>query len=181
MTASASSQAAPASSSRTAAAAAVSRGAGAAASLPGGHELRVRGVQVPDPVQPRGRPVLQLGGVRVAGPDEIPPDVSPAVQVDQAVRLLPGGLVNGVEVAGDHQPPRPAIVIRGELPGLLVDAGVAGQDRPGPGGVHDEAGGVRAEEHPQPPFRRAVALARGQDPPRRLVGVQVPRAPATAP
>ena len=101
----------------------------------------------------------------------------PAVQVHQAVGLLPGRLVNGVEVAGDHQPPRPAAVIRGELAGVLVDAGVAGQDRPGPAGVHHEAGGIRAQEHPQPPFRRAVSLARGQDPPRRLVGVQVPRSP----
>ena len=36
--------------------------------LPGGRELVVSTVQVPDPVQPRLRPVRQLGGVRVPGP-----------------------------------------------------------------------------------------------------------------
>src|ERR1022692_1212267 len=105
----------------------------------------------------------------------------PAVKIDQAVGLLPGGLVNGVEVAGDDQLPRPFILIRGELPGFPVDAGVPGQDRPGPRGVHHEAGGVRAQEHPQPPLRRAVPLAGGEDPPRRLVRMQVPGAPRPPP
>ena len=35
-----------------------------------------------------------------------------------------------------------------ELPGLLVDAGVPGQHLPGPAGVHHEAHGVGADEHP---------------------------------
>ena len=73
--------------------------------------------------------------------------------------FLPGGLVHLVEIAGDHQPPRPAVPVVRELPGLLVDAGVPGQHLPGPGRVHDEADGVRAEEHPQPPFRRAAPRA----------------------
>ncbi len=81
-------------------------------------------------------------------------------------------------VAGDDQLPRPAVWSgRGQLPGLLIDPGVAGQHRPGTGGVHHEAGGVRAQEHPQPPPRRAASLARGEHVPGGLIGVQVPRGP----
>jgi hypothetical protein len=60
----------------------------------------------------------------------MPSHVSPAKQADQAVRLLPGGLADLVEVAGDDQAARPAVLIRGELPGLLIDADVTGQNRP---------------------------------------------------
>ena len=101
----------------------------------------------------------------------------PAVQVDQAVGLLACRLVNGVEVAGDRQPPRPAVLAGGELAGLLVNAGVGRQHRPGPRRVHDEARGVRADEDPQPPFRRAIPVARGKHAPGGLVGVQVPGVP----
>ena len=90
------------------------------------------GVQVPDPFQPRVRPVPQLLRIRVPGPDKVPSHVSPAKEVHQAVRLLPRGLVHLVKIAGDHQAARPAVLIAGELPGLLVDARVAGQHRPGP-------------------------------------------------
>ena len=51
-----------------------------------------------------------------------------------------------------------------ELPGLLIDAGVTGQHLPGTGGIHDEAAGVRADETPQPPFRRAAAVGAGRTP-----------------
>ena len=112
-------------------------------------QLLVRGVQVLDALQPRGGPVRQLGRIRVPGPDEVPADVGPAKQVDQAVCLLPGGGVHGVEVAGDDQLPRPAAWPgHGELPGLLVDPGVASQHRPGAGGIHHEAGGVRGRGTP---------------------------------
>jgi len=43
-----------------------------------------------------------------------------AVQVHQAVGLLPGRGADRVEIAGDHKPPRPVPVI-GQLPCLLVD------------------------------------------------------------
>ena len=64
-----------------------------------------------------------------------------------------------------------------QLAGCLVDPGVAGQHGAGARGVHDEAGGISAGEDPQPPPGRAVPVARREDPPGRLVGVQVPRAP----
>ena len=115
-------------------------------------------VKVPDPVQPGVRPVLQLHRIRVPGPDEMPPDMSSAVEIDQAVRLLPRGLVHLVKIAGDHQPARPAVLTRRELPGLLIDPGMAGQDGTGAGRVHDEANGVRADEHPEPPACRAVPV-----------------------
>ena len=150
---------------------------GCGGGVPRGRELLVGGVQALDPLQPCSGPVRQLGGVRVPGPHEIPADMRPAVQVHQAVGLLPGGLVNGVEVTGNHQAPRPAVLVRSELAGVLVDAGVAGQDRPGPRRVHDEADGVRAEEHPQPPLRRPGPVPRREHPPRRLIRVQVPGAP----
>jgi len=54
----------------------------------------------------------------------------PAEEIDQAVRLLPRGLVNSVELAGDHQPPRPAVPAVGELPGLPVDPGVRASTAP---------------------------------------------------
>ena len=38
--------------------------------------------------QPPLGPVRQLVRVRVPGPDEVPPDMSPAKEVDQAVCLL---------------------------------------------------------------------------------------------
>jgi hypothetical protein len=60
---------------------------------------------------------FRLDRVRVPGPDEVPADMSPAVQVDQVVRLLPRRLVNGIEVAGDHQPPRAAVLLLRELAG----------------------------------------------------------------
>ena len=72
--------------------------AGSCRPFPGGHQLRVRGVQRLDPVRPRGHPVRQLSGIRVARPDEVAADVRPAVKVHQPVRFLPGGLADGVAV-----------------------------------------------------------------------------------
>ena len=130
MTVIASSQAAPASSSRAAAAAA-SRGAGAAACAHAVVSCACAAYRSLTRSSHAAVQYPQLGGVRVAGPHEVPADVRPAVKIDQSAGFLPGGLVNGVEVAGDHQPPRPpVIVIRGELPGLLVDARMPGQDGP---------------------------------------------------
>src|SRR5260370_28926032 len=103
--------------------------------------------------------------------------MAPAVTVSQGVGLLPGGLVNSAEVTGDHQAPRSAVLVRGELAGVLVDAGVAGQDRPGPRRGHDEARGVRAEEHPQPPPPPPPPPPRPRDPPPGPVPRPVPRAP----
>src|ERR1035437_5435954 len=145
--------------------------------LPGGHQAVVRSVKVPDPLQPHVRPVLQLDRVRVPGPDKMPSYVSPAKEVHQAVRLLPRGLIHLIEVAGDHQAARPAVLIRGQLPGLLLDARVAGQHRPGPRRVHHEAHGIGADENPEPPLPRAAAVTGRESPPRRLIRVQVPRAP----
>jgi len=101
--------------------------------LPGGSQLIMSAVEVPDPVQPPVRPVLQLNRARVPGPDEMPAHVSSAVEIDQAVRLLPRGLVHLMKIAGDHQPARPAVLTRRELPGLFIDPGVAGQDGTGAG------------------------------------------------
>ena len=70
----------------------------------------------------------------------------PAVQVGQAVGVLPGRGVDGVEVAGDDQPARPTIFVRGQPAGVGVDPGVAGQHGTGAGRVHHETGGVRADE-----------------------------------
>src|SRR6266568_1593964 len=49
---------------------------GRGAVLPGGHHPVVSGVKVPDPLQPRVRPVLQLLRARVPGPDKMPSHVS---------------------------------------------------------------------------------------------------------
>ena len=74
---------------RQRAAAAAASAARGPQSPPRGHELRVGRVQVLDPLQPRCRPVRQLGGVRIAGPHEIPPDVRPAVKIDQPAGFFP--------------------------------------------------------------------------------------------
>ena len=115
----------------------------------------------------------QLGGVRVAGPDEISPDVSQAVQVHQAVPPSSGGLVNGVEITGDDQLPRPAVLIGGELPGFLVDAGV-----PGARTAPDLAGSITKQAVLRPGTPIATispgGSRRGRRPPRRLVRMQVP-------
>ena len=128
------------------------------------------GVQALDQLQPRRGPVRQPGGVRVPGPHEIPADMRPAVQVHQAVGLLPGRLVNGVEVTGDHRRRGPPSSSAVSWP-VSSSIRVPGQHRPGPRRVHHEAHGVRADEHPQPPLP-CPPVPRREDPPHRLVRVQ---------
>src|SRR5260370_39346545 len=109
-------------------------------------------------------------------------DMRPAVEIDQTVGFLTRGLIHGIEVTGDHQPPRPAVVrVCGELPGALVDTGMAGPHHRGPAPGHHETDGVRADEHPQPPLHRAVTLVRGEHPPRGLLRLAGPRTPRTRP
>src|SRR4051812_32280262 len=86
--------------------------------------------KVPDQLQPRLRPVLRLDLVGVTGPHEMPADVRPAVEaveVDQAVGFTARGLIHRVEVAGDHEAPRPAavVVVRAELSGVGAGHGLA--------------------------------------------------------
>ena len=59
--------------------------------------------------------------------------MSETVEIDQALGLVPRGLVHPVEISRQHQPPRPAVLVRHELARVLVQAGVAGQDLPGTG------------------------------------------------
>jgi hypothetical protein len=67
--------------------------------------------------------------------------------------------------------------VPGQLPGFAVDPGMAGQHNAGPGGVPHEAGGVRAEEDPQPPAGRAVPVTGGEHLPRGFISVQMPGVP----
>ena len=70
--------------------------------------------------------------------------------------------------------------MREKLPGVLVQAGMPGQDLPGPGRVHHETAGIGTDQHPQPESRRAVPAVRAEHPPRRLVRVEMPRVPVPA-
>ena len=103
----------------------------------------MRGVQVLDPLRhaavhtpagrgSRRRPARSSGGC------------APRVQVTSPSAFFPADC-NSLQVAGDHQPPRPAVLVRDELAGVPIDCGMAGQDRAAPRRVHDESTRCRGQ------------------------------------
>ena len=67
--------------------------------------------------------------------------------------------------------------MREKLPGVLVQAGMPGQDLPGPDGSITKQQVSAPMNTRQPESRRAVPAVRAEHPPRRLVRVEMPRVP----